>query len=138
MRQKNSVKICLLTAVFILMVFSNLSYCGDGTTIRRIETNQSSYMNQTIELIVKIDLATYYNWGYRNAQKTHFAFSIEDKTGRAYVYGNKNRLNYIREKLLEANGPLICNIQIAISPKRYDAQSGQLIAELLSASEYSK
>lgn len=49
-------------------------------TIREVESDQPSFLDQPFILKGKIDVSDYYNYGYERGQGTHFAFEITDSS----------------------------------------------------------
>ena len=128
---KKSYLLVLLLTVFL--VFPENGYAGGGISIDRIKSYPDLFKDKAVQLIVTLEFAASYYGGYTRAKGTHFAFLVKDSTGHGYVYGRKDKFWDMREQLLISNHPLRCRVKVKIISRRYDPQSEQFLAELLSA-----
>ena len=99
-------------------------------TIREVESDQINYLNQAIIFRGVMDLSSYYNFGYRDAQKTHYAFTIRQGMDVAHAYMERERAANIRQQLLDAGGALKGNFSVLIIKQRYEKTS-DLYVELV-------
>src|SRR6266496_1443181 len=51
-------------------------------TVREVESDQPSFLDQPFLLKGTIQIANYYNFGYDRAEQTHYSFTINDGTGQ--------------------------------------------------------
>ena len=103
-------------------------------TIREISNDQRRFLDQEILLKGMIDVAAYYNYGYGEAQGTHYAFRISDSSGRdcyAYMARGENGEN-VHQQLIQKGGPLGGVFAVMLLSRRYNRDTGsQLLVELL-------
>lgn len=105
-------------------------------TIREVETDQPSYVGKPFMLHGTIDISSYYNCGYLDAEATHYAFEIcQPKLGRyfAAAYMLRSNAEGLRKQILENGGPIEGSFTVTILPSRYES-SGSLFLELLGVS----
>ena len=101
-------------------------------TLKEIETDQLSFVSKPVIVQGKIELDSYYNFGYGDAQETHFSFNVTDSSGSGYVYMLKRDAAGIRKQLLDAGGSLRGVFKIEIRKERFQKGS-RVFAELLDA-----
>jgi hypothetical protein len=103
-------------------------------TIREISNDQRRFLDQEILLKGTIDVAAYYNFGYREAQRTHYAFQISDSSGSdcyAYMARGENG-EKLHQQLIQAGRPLGGVFAVMLLSRRYNRDTGsQLLVELL-------
>lgn len=99
-------------------------------TIREVETDQRSFIEKPFVLKGTIEVASYYNYGYRKSQDTHFAFEFNDGKTRANLYMERDKAAGLRKQLLDADGSLKGSFLVVIEQKRF-MDSSQLYLEIL-------
>lgn len=102
--------------------------------IKAVETDVPAFIGKRFSFQGTIELDTYYNYAYRGAETTHFAFRIKDAKGTCHAYMPKVQAEQLRATLLsEARGKqepqtFVCTIL----PARYTkGQIGGTLVELL-------
>lgn len=106
---------------------------GSLISIARLIADQPIYVGKKVVVNGVCELIQYYNYGYDDAQLTHYAFRI---TGNSYsehinVYGDKlwKGAASLKERLLGGN-KISGSWTIIIPPERYRAHSSDVFAEL--------
>jgi hypothetical protein len=77
-------------------------------------------------------LADYYNWGYRDAEPTHYAFELRTAKDRCYVYMHREEPAAValRQRLIENGGAVRGSFSVVVLSNRYQKNS-ELLLELL-------
>jgi hypothetical protein len=106
---------------------------GNVRTIREVSTDQLNFFDQPFLLKGTINVAAYYNMGYREADRTHYCFGITDKTGSdCYAYMERERGGILHQQLIAAGGPLNGVFNVILLRSRFDRLAPpQLLVELL-------
>jgi len=100
-------------------------------SLRELTTDIPSYIEKEITVNGAVSLSTYYNYGYGEAEVTHYAFRIREGRSDINVYATKDEFGQgLRKQLLKAEGGLRGSFKIVILRRRYEA-SGDVFAELL-------
>jgi len=100
--------------------------------IKEIETDQINFIEVPFVINGVIELSSYYNYGYGQAQASHYAFQLTDNTGGASVYMLRGEAaNALRQQLLAAGGKLRGSFTIIIRMERFDRTSSSIFAELI-------
>jgi len=99
-------------------------------TIREVETDQRAYIGRPFILNGTLDVSSYYNYGYANAQGRYYAFRISEGGDTASAYMLKEKAEGVREQLLKAGGALKGSFTVVIDPDRFENAS-DLYLELL-------
>ena len=69
-----------------------------------LNASKSDYYNKNIELCGYISISNYYNYGYDNADDTHYSFRLtENHNDMVQVYFKKGISKNLFDKLLETN-----------------------------------
>jgi hypothetical protein len=71
-------------------------------TIREVETDQRAYIGRPFIINGTLDVSSYYNYGYGNAQGRYYAFRISEGGNTASAYMLKEKAEGVREQLLKA------------------------------------
>ena len=100
--------------------------------IREVETDQRSFFDQTFLLKGTIEVSNYYNFGYSEAEPTHYAFRIrDDSTGHeCYAYMERAKAAELHQRVLNAGGPVKGVFAVILLRSRY-SHPGELDVELL-------
>jgi len=100
-------------------------------TIREVETDQPSFLDQPFLLKGVIEVSDYYSWGYNRAQQTHYSFKINDGTGRrCNAFMERGKAGGLRQQLLSAGGPIKGLFTVVLLGRRYE-KNASLCVELL-------
>jgi hypothetical protein len=100
-------------------------------TIREVETDQRYYRGTKFCLNGKIEVSSYYNYGYRKAQDTHYSFKLTDDDNKtAYLYMQRENAASLRQQLLDAGGSLKGIFIVVIDTGRFE-DSANLYLEVL-------
>jgi len=100
-------------------------------TVREVDSDQLSFIDQPFVLRGTIEISSYYNYGYYHAQETHDAFEVVDNTRSAcHAYMDREKAGKLREQLLSAGGPLKGVFTVIILGGRFQRNS-DLEVELL-------
>ena len=100
-------------------------------TIREVESDQRSHIGKPFYLSGKLELSSYYNYGYSNAQGTHYAFRLTGLDNKdATLYMKRERAAGLRQQLLDSGGSLDGLYLVVIDSARFD-DSLSLHLELL-------
>ena len=99
-------------------------------TIREVETDQRAYLGRPFILNGTLDVSSYYNYGYSNAQGRYYAFRISEGGNTASAYMLKEKAEGVREQLLKVGGVLKGSFTVVIDPNRFD-ENASLFLELL-------
>jgi len=102
-------------------------------TIREVATDQRSYIGKPFLLKGSIEVSSYYNYGYANAQATHYTFELNDGNQSAQLYMQRDKAEALRKRLLDAGGSLNGVFLVVIDPERFNAypDPGELDLEIL-------
>jgi hypothetical protein len=101
-------------------------------TVREVESDQPSFLDQPFLLKGTIEISNYYNWGYQRAEQTHYSFRINDGTGhRCDAYMERGIAGELRQQLLSAGGPLKGLFTVVLLRGRYEANASEVFVELL-------
>jgi hypothetical protein len=101
-------------------------------TAREVESDQPSFLDQPFVLKGRIEISNYYNYGYQKAEQTHYSFRINDGTGHhCDAYMERGIAGNLRPQLLSAGGPLKGLFTVVLLRRRYEANAGNLLVELL-------
>src|SRR5262245_40853773 len=124
----------LTTLAIFASLFLSLALAEDFKTIREVSSDQRTFLDQPFLLKGTIDVSGYYNYGYAEAERTHYAFEISDRLGSycyAYMQRGENSEN-LRQQLIQAGRPLEGVFTVMIRSGRYKRDAGsQLLVELL-------
>jgi hypothetical protein len=101
-------------------------------TIKEVETDQSAFLDKRLVIGGRIDVDNYYNWKYGDAQDTHYSFRVSDGTGLAHLYADRVFGKILRDDILKAGSALRGSFSIRIESERYDEDSGEIMARIVS------
>lgn len=100
-------------------------------TIREVETDQRYYRGTKFCLNGKIEVSSYYNYGYTKAQGTHYSFKLTDDDGKtANLYMQRENAASLRQQLLDAGGSLKGIFIVVIDTGRFE-DTANLYLEVL-------
>jgi hypothetical protein len=106
-------------------------------SIKEVETDQVNFIGKPFIINGTIEPSSFYNYGYGNAQTTHYSYEMRDASGKvAYVYLSRQSkyAAQLREELLKAKGNVLrAGCLVTILPDRVQA-SLSIFAELLACS----
>ena len=100
-------------------------------SIREVSTDQLSFIDKPFIISGAIEVSDYYNYGYREAQSTHYSFQLNDGKGICHAYMTRAKAADLRKQLLDAGGSLKGRFAVVVSGKRYDNNVNGLLLELL-------
>jgi hypothetical protein len=103
-------------------------------TVREVESDQPSFLDQPFLLKGTIEIANYYNFGYDRAEQTHYSFTINDGSGgRCAAYMERGKAGDLRQQLLSAGGPVKGLFTLVLLSQRYysSGHPNGLFVELL-------
>ena len=101
-------------------------------TIREVETDQLSFLDKPFFLQGSIELSSYYNWGYGDAEPTHYSFELRSGGKKCHVYMERAKAAGLRKQLVDAGGSLKGFFSVILLKARYrDNGTGDLLLELL-------
>jgi len=102
-------------------------------TLREVDTDKVSFVGQKFVFEGTIALDTYYNWGYENAQETHYSFKVEqgNVSAAAYMLKSDSKADNLRKKLLAVDGSLKGKFLVEIEPARFEKEGSGLLLLLL-------
>ena len=103
----------------------------DTHSIREVETDQLSFLDKPFVMTGSIEVSSYYNWGYRGAESTHYSFDLRNDRKRCHAFMERTRATELRKQLLAADGSLKGRFLVVISRQRFEKSSGELLLELL-------
>ena len=107
---------------------------GTVKTLLDVATDPTRYTGSKIVIEgARLELTTYFNYGYENLRDDYVGFEIKDGTARGYVYASKGDqwVESLRQAALRNGGHVRGNFVIMISSERYSASAGDLMADLL-------
>ena len=79
-----------------------------SVNLKGLNASKSDYYNKNIELCGYISISTYYNYGYDNADDTHYSFLLTaNHNDMVQVYFKKGISKNLFDKLLETNELLV-------------------------------
>lgn len=118
---------------------SRLAMFLNKLPIQEVETDQRAYVGKTFAFLAIVEVSSYYNYGWSDAQKTHHAFQLTcigkdpQEIGTAHVYMKRSeKSEALRRIVLNSMDPsdavLICGLYI---PAQRFEDSMDLHAELL-------
>lgn len=101
-------------------------------TIREVESDQRSFFDRTFLLKGTIEVSSYYNFGYKEAEPTHYAFGIRDDSIRheCYAYMERAKAAELHQRVLNAGGPVKGVFTVVLLFSRY-SNPMELDVELL-------
>jgi hypothetical protein len=101
-------------------------------TMREVSTDQPNFLDRPFLLKGTINVDSYYNFGYDEAQRTRYAFRIVDSTGSdCPAYMERSKAANLHQQLIEAGHPLRGVFSVVLLSGRYDRLAGgQLLLEL--------
>lgn len=103
------------------------------STLLIVSTDQTNFVEVPVYVSGKIEVSSYYNYGYTNAEKTHYSFRLKDDKGEAAVYMPRGELSSeLRRRILANGGELEGLFYFKILKSRYKEESAQLLVELIS------
>jgi hypothetical protein len=101
-------------------------------TVREVRSDQPNFLDQPFLLEGTIEVSNYYNWGYREAEQTHYSFKVIDGTGNdCAVFGECAKAAELRQQSFDNSGPLNGVFTVVLLSDRYRASSSELLLELL-------
>ena len=104
-------------------------------TVREVVSDQPNFLDQSFLLEGSIEVSNYYNWGYQEAEQTHYSFKVVDSTGNhCAVYMERERAAKLRQQLIDAGGPLKGVFTVVLLGDRYRKSNippSELTLELL-------
>ena len=104
--------------------------------IKEVETDMPAFVGKRFTFQGTVELATLYTYAYRDAQTTHYAFTIKDASGgtcHAYMAKTDPRAEALRATLLSGNKgkqepqTFVCTIL----PGRFSKGQWGIMAELI-------
>ena len=100
-------------------------------TIREVETDQLAFLDKPFFLDGTIEVSNYYNYGYDNAEGTHYSFQVDNDDYRScHVFMERSKAAALRKQILDAGGKLKGLFSVVILKARYESP-GEVLAELL-------
>jgi hypothetical protein len=104
-----------------------------------VAADQKSYIGKYLKITGLLSLSSSYDYGYRQAESTHLAFTLKDSTGVANVYARRAGFGEsVREQILRSdNKSLRGTFVIRMNPDRYET-SPDLFADLVLAEPVEK
>jgi hypothetical protein len=72
--------------------------------LREVRSDQRSFLDKPFIVEAKIELTNYYNWGYRDAEATHYSFELRTANGGCYAYMEREGAAALRQRLVENGG----------------------------------
>jgi hypothetical protein len=98
-------------------------------TLKEVDTDKTTFVGQKFIVEGTISLDTYYNFGYSEAQDTHYSLKIEqgDETAYAYMLKDNPSADRLRKQLLAADGGLQGRFLVEIDPDRFEKESSSLM-----------
>ena len=93
-------------------------------TIREVRTDQLSFLDKPFAVDGSIEVDSYYNWGYRGAEPTHYSFELRSGGPRSHLYMERTKAAALRKQLLDAGGSLKGSFLVVVLKIRYDASTG--------------
>lgn len=104
--------------------------------IKEVESNLPGFTGKRFSLQGTIQVSSYYNYGYGEAQGTHYAFRVIDGTGDATVYMPKGQGEALRARLLSGGTAKMSGVfTCTLLPARTVSHQGSVLAELLAYAE---
>jgi hypothetical protein len=100
-------------------------------TLREVRSDQLSFLDKPFLIEGKIELGSYYNWGYRDTEPTHYSFELSTPDGRCYAYMERAKAAALRQRLVDSGGALKGLFSVVILSSRYQQDSGEPLLELL-------
>jgi hypothetical protein len=101
-------------------------------TIREVATDQLSFLDKPFLIEGELELSGYYNWGYDNAEPTHYSFELLSGNKKCHVYMERSKATGLRKQLVDAGGSLKGFFGVVLLKSRYrDSGIGDLTLELL-------
>ena len=98
-------------------------------------SDQQNFLDQPFVLQGSIEVSNYYNWGYAEAERTHYSFDVVDSTGtECQVFMERERGANLHQKLIDAGRPLKGVFSVVLLGDRYRKAGGHppgLLLELL-------
>jgi len=94
---------------------------GNVRTIREVESDQRSFFDRTFLLKGTIEVSNYYNFGYKEAEPTHYAFTIrDDSTGHdCHAYMERAKAAELHQRVLNAGSPVKGVFAVILLRSRY-------------------
>jgi hypothetical protein len=100
-------------------------------TLREVRSDQLSFLDKPFLIEGEIELASYYNYGYRDTEPTHFSFELRTPDGECYAYMERAKAAALRQRLVDSGGALKGLFSVVILSSRYKESSGEPLLELL-------
>ncbi len=113
---------------------------GNETSLVRVKVDPKKYIGESIYLIGVIQSSSYYNYGYRNAESSHFSLDftefdskVQRTRSSAHFYVPRSFSGFLIERMNlseEARRGLLIRAKVTIDPQRYDGASSWDLLEL--------
>ena len=100
-------------------------------TIREVETDQPSFLDQPFILKGKIDVSDYYNWGYQRAKGFTTPLRLLRSAHPCNAYMERTKAAELRQQLLDAGRPLKGMFTVVLLSGRHHNSQVGLLLELL-------
>lgn len=98
--------------------------------LREVRSDPRSFFDQPFTVEGKIDVSDYYNWGYRDAEPTHYSFELRTADGSFNAYMEREGAAALRQRLVENGGAVRGSFTVVVLSNRYRKNS-ELLLELL-------
>ncbi|QDT04351.1 hypothetical protein K227x_27420 [Rubripirellula lacrimiformis] len=103
---------------------------GDETSLIRIKAKPTEFLGEEVIIVGVVSPSSYYNYGYDNAESTHFATDFSElstdltRLGRAHVYIPKVFSGLLVDGMAESvesglDGKLV-RMKVSLDPRRYE------------------
>jgi hypothetical protein len=97
-------------------------------TIREVKSDQLSFVDVPFMVEGEIELSSYYNYGYNDAEPTHLSFKLRSADGECKAYMERSKAAALRKSLVDSGGPLKGLFSVVLLKSRYKEGSGDLFS----------
>ena len=92
-------------------------------TIREVGTDQLNFLDKPVAVNGSIDVSSYYNFGYLDAEPTHYSFELQSEAGSCHLYMERAKAADLRKQVVEAGGSLKGSFLVVVLKSRYEGNS---------------
>jgi hypothetical protein len=87
--------------------------------LREVRSDPRSFLDKPLNVVGKIELANYYNYGYRDAEPTHYSFELRTADGGCYAYMEREGAAALRQRLVDSGGARKGSFSVMTLSSRY-------------------
>ena len=131
-------------------VFS-VQLVGDEAVLARIQAESKSFLGRPFVLTGGISVSTYYNYGYGDADTTHYSFRFQEVIksspielgGDCHLYLRRSNGTSVIDSIIEKSGGspsklVVSRVKAILNPNRFEGGSSSDLFELIDIQFYSK